>query len=612
MRLVVAETARQARRARDLGADEVLCLLPEASWELERAGVPHRRLCDVASDESFEVVCASTADTARLVASDLDEAAGSKALAWGLMEPDIKRLLDAVLGRGALLREALDTLRPREVVSFGGPAAPPSLELAYDRGSPWDPVLTVALPQAGIEHRRVPDRSAAAAYRPHGIRLWKRWEGWPRTLAARMRARRRFASAGRPRADASPVLVGTLPGPAVQHAAEQAAAQGHPIVYWPGAGRPVSLFGGRTTPRRHTPYPGSARGFDVRTAARRRREPSPVPPPDRFADSARLGEIDLSDPVRERLTAFAQRWWPWLSRAMAEAMREVEFLEPAVLVTGGTKHWWERRVKLAARAFGVPVVSFQHGGGPGTLDPAADAYRAAMDLEGADVYVAWGRGVIEDFCSSAVPRPRGVIAPPPALEKLRASRPFRSSRPDGPLRVLYAPTDMAAHLRSGPAAAMEDTAAFALQRTVATAVLTDPRTELCIKPAAPTFARNPLGEWARGHARLRIEEGTPLASLFRRCDAIVLDWPFTTLLEAVATDLPVLCIADGRTVRLRGQAEELLRRRAELATRSEQVEAAVKRLLAGARQMSRPPDDAFLERYGLGEPSGDWWPAAVS
>lgn len=617
MRLTVVESAAQARAAVAAVPDATpLALTPEAAWELERARTPFHTDDELVSDEVFQHVCATSAPRAAQLAAALDELTGGPLdrPVFVLLEGELKRLLDAVLGRGAVLSAAFDALGADEILRFPPEPAPPSPVLDWRRTSPWAPVLPALIAARGTDAQIIDGPAARGVYAEHGLAAWQAVEAWPRQLARLLRERRSFRAGrtGRTMAGATAALVARS-GPAVHEAAVRLAGEGARVIRC-GAGRPV-VVAGPLRPLRERLDSSQRRAVEdwaaefrdawragaAREAIRRAAT----------LDAAGTGDApaDLSAPVTERLDAFVERWLVDFAGAVERAEGVLSRTGTELLIAGGTTSWPERRFKEAAQRLGIPAVGFQHGGG-GYLAPEANAYRATIDLAGVGHYVAWGRGVVDEFVPTAPGPVRATVRPPRSLQALVGARVARPPADDP--HVLFVPTNHAGDRRHGPAGDLPDTTNFRLQQRVAGAVLRRPGARVTVKLPVPDYVANPLPEWAAGRERCHVVQGgPPLTQMLGDADAVIVGWPFTVLLEAIATDLPVLCVADRRTVPLPAEPLALLRRRAIVVTdpaNDDELAASVGELLdrAGQAPPGAEPDDAFLRRYGLGDPAGDW------
>ena len=91
-----------------------------------------------------------------------------------------------------------------------------------------------------------------------------------------------------------------------------------------------------------------------------------------------------------------------------------------------------------------------------------------------------------------------------------------------------------------------------------------------------------------------IKKKPNFVKLLPEADLVMVDWPYTTLLEAVKTELPVICYK--RLWPLRRGVEELIKKRCFISEDLKSLEALLKRYLNN--QLPVLKDKELLSEYG--------------
>jgi hypothetical protein len=96
-----------------------------------------------------------------------------------------------------------------------------------------------------------------------------------------------------------------------------------------------------------------------------------------------------------------------------------------------------------------------------------------------------------------------------------------------------------------------------------------------------------------------------VTTLTWEADLIVFDIPSTALLEALATTAPIVVFADRRSLLMRSEAKDKLRRRCTLSETPDEFIADLRRMLAAGRfERVNEPDTAFDRAYASADGDG--------
>ncbi|MDP6543327.1 MAG: hypothetical protein QGH60_05005 [Phycisphaerae bacterium] len=257
---------------------------------------------------------------------------------------------------------------------------------------------------------------------------------------------------------------------------------------------------------------------------------------------------------------------------------------------------------LACRTEDVPVVIWQHGS-YAMFDPHTQP--GYYDLRDADHFFAFGEGTNRAF--AAVGRkwdtqiatvgsaPLDQIASEAAATLRRA--PSRRPTVLVPLRGLNIPI-IGDSYQSYP----QDLYWRELQQMLVT-FARFPQLQFVLKlyPANTPFD-NPIRDFlkTRGIKNIRLQHLRGFTTLLPEADLVVLDWPYSTLLEAVSTSVPVICYR--KHWPLRHGVEEMICKRCFLADSPEQLDGFLREYADG--RLPVLDDRTLLREYGTNEDNG--------
>lgn len=260
----------------------------------------------------------------------------------------------------------------------------------------------------------------------------------------------------------------------------------------------------------------------------------------------------------------------------------------------------------AARAEGVPVFIYQHGGFVGTCEHLIWDF---CDFSHADMLVVYGDGERAYFERRRAlyrePRARVRAAGSARLEQQLARDSGAAAvragigAPEGSRIVLYAATMTSGYSRMIAAESYPETRCFLNQVRALEIMKQHPGVTFVFKPYSDRDDRA-IREMAarRGVANCRVIANVPLLRLMQAADAVLVEFPSTALLEAAATDKPLAVYIDRDSLRLDDEARAALAGRATIAETMEEFEAAMHALARGG-----PPQDgggsAYTRLYAL-------------
>ena len=250
--------------------------------------------------------------------------------------------------------------------------------------------------------------------------------------------------------------------------------------------------------------------------------------------------------VQRRLLEYGTRI-PQLWATYENSMDYFRSRRPSAVICGTADIVPIQTIRQAAKASGIPMASFQHGGAYGYMH---SDWVTLSDLR-ADLYVGYGahgsdyldglaksRGLRARAFSIGWSRGRAIAGA--SKEQSQSNEPQVSDGPerrtDGPRVIMYVPTGLGGEQRHGPDHAYHDTEYCLEQVRVIEALRQVPDTIVVVKLHPKDMVENPLERWVRrlDDDRVKVLVGGRLPKTLAQTDLVVLDCPTTTLLEVMA------------------------------------------------------------------------------
>ncbi len=267
----------------------------------------------------------------------------------------------------------------------------------------------------------------------------------------------------------------------------------------------------------------------------------------------------------------------------------------------------DHAINQSARVLGIPVLAWQHGAV--SYDERITQFHDYADSMTADYTLVYGREVAKAYTNygrqfSAKVVPVGA----PSLDRMSSGN--HSEQRSKPIlessgrrhRILYASTNyMQNHWYSGWSPAYSERRVFQDQSVIASRLrmlLEKDSVEVIVKLHPSDQYQEPpwLSEFAGVKNTRIVKDEAPLPELLRRAEAVVLDFPSTTLLQAIATGLPVFVLT--RHLRYPRETEAMLGRRACVADDAGVLMNGLQAFLESGVYPANLEDMLFLEGYG--------------
>jgi hypothetical protein len=602
-RLAFAETSAEAalglRLVEARQVDAVIASDPDAAWYCYQGGAPCLLLEDAYAEMQVyrrtEQVIAEHGQWAKWVDDRLAQRIAAFAssgfrptymyLYW------FNLLFDGVYTRTLILDQVLDHWKPSALwfTPAASPTAPRDSRTMMPFASTFQDLLPVLAAAKHIEthHWTSVPRGRPAAYGTtsrliDALRHLKR-----RIVTTRDAVNRAIWSArGRRNHDRGPRPLVLQPGYDLKPLLKRAYLRGVPVVLWGDLGRQV---------RERLPQ------IRVDDIARQMAEAwEPISSCPEFRLVARPAGYDFWPLVEERV-----RWW-WHTVAPEqwaayEATRQhvANNLPRAVALPNLLDHV-DRAIFHGLKKCGVPAYIFQHGGFVG---PCAHPAWDLNDLWHADIEFTYGDGTTEYFAKRrangneirALPLSVGSTTLNALVTRYR--RPGRTLRRTP--RVLLVPNVIPRANRYFNGAGVPDVTAAETQAQMVMLAREFPQFDFLFKPFHNQVDTPAVRLAAQKGSNCRIVRYQGLLRLLPKADLILLDFPSTALLQALATDRPLVVLVDTRFLQMNPDALELLRRRAAVGQSLDDfLDLARAFLRRGSFPRIAHPDDEFLKRYG--------------
>jgi hypothetical protein len=253
---------------------------------------------------------------------------------------------------------------------------------------------------------------------------------------------------------------------------------------------------------------------------------------------------------------------------------------------------------------GKPVVIVQHG----AYGFALNRQTEYCEFGHSGHFFAWGDGVKETYEHRKKGQCQIHSIGSSLIEQVRARRTLRKKIRD----ICYVP-----HAYSGYAAYYPngqpclDSKVFVNETSFLLAIkpfMDTYRITYKMSPSGLDYSRlwgeNMMPQWLKENMDAVKVVSKPLSLVIHDFDLFIIDWPSTTLIQALASGAEVLVYVGNPYFVITNEALALLRRRAIVATDKEDFKDKIKSVLDRGIVMSNTEDTLFLEKYGIHRDDG--------
>jgi hypothetical protein len=321
----------------------------------------------------------------------------------------------------------------------------------------------------------------------------------------------------------------------------------------------------------------------------------------------RLRGINYYPLLKDRLSWIwetSPQQFKWVARKVAELKRRYKI---AGLLRCSSSSGIDHAINQSARALGIPVLAWQHGAVAHQeritqfrdyADSMTSDYTLVYGREVAKAYTDYGRQFSAKVISVGAPNLDSM-----SLGSQSAHRSFPNPKSVGyKKRVLYATTNyIENHWYSGFSPPFSDRQFFRDQSVIVSCLrmLAESEAVEVVVKLHPSYDYHEP-PWVSELGAVRniriVKDEQSFADLLRETDIAVLDFPSTTLLQALAAGLPVFVLTSH--LRYPRETEAMLSRRAVVAHDARTVIGEVQKFVGSGVYPADLSDTLFLEGYG--------------
>ncbi len=324
------------------------------------------------------------------------------------------------------------------------------------------------------------------------------------------------------------------------------------------------------------------------------------------------GDIDFLPAVEERLRFLVERLTPACLKAYQETSELLRDEGVRVVLSSSVAECTGRSVAEAAHSSKIPVVLWQHGAfenrplsGDGYTDLPVTLYN---DILPSDYYFAFGEGVVERYKTVAADYGTQIVPiGSSSLDKLSGENHSTKTRKRLGLNtnkkvVLYATSLFFQNtLQLAWMPPYLDNRIWQRQRSIIDILGRHNEYNIIVKMHPnPMYREPPLRPYAKDKGfenLIFIRDEYPFTELLPLADIIVLDWPQTTLLQALTTSKPIFAYTG--QLAIDEKSLRLLRRRTFCHPDLKSFVDAIGGFLSGGSIDMDLDNNEFLQRYGI-------------
>ncbi len=334
----------------------------------------------------------------------------------------------------------------------------------------------------------------------------------------------------------------------------------------------------------------------------------------RFLALFKWHNIDWFQSVEQRLAFFFITSIGRMVDIAEHTLRTFSESKPAAILKANERNHTDLVVTDLALNQGIPVFHYQHGGTIGYIQnypllvmiPYVCSERNGLENY---VYLTYGNGV-RKFCEQATAGHHHI---PPKFEAVGSVEldglrllPSKQTRGRNRPRILYVTNGFYGNY---PYTLLySDTTYYRFQRDVIRMGARYPQYDFCIKPYPDKTNRNPIPSLIKNldTKHISILENVRFSKVVHEADLIVVDFPSTTLLQALTTSAPILAYVDSRQIQLDPEARRMIKKRVTLSETPQEFFRTFKHLLSvGDSEWMASSNSEFLEHYGILKEDGN-------
>lgn len=311
--------------------------------------------------------------------------------------------------------------------------------------------------------------------------------------------------------------------------------------------------------------------------------------------------VTISNIMTSRLVRYLSKRANMNFKLHQKAIQYFNEREPIMALVGSADSHDRQLIQKAAHSTGVPVAGFQHGGAYGYIDTPVHY----TDLKN-DYFCTFGQGVTETM--DRIANENGLPAEPLTLgiSLLRSGhdtqRIAKIDRGGARLNgqsdsLLYVATSLLGHRLTGPHYWYSDVVYYHHQTQMADVLASLAGLDIKFKPHYKDRVKNPIRRYIQDQEyNINVIDDTPLVEVLPDADLVVIDYPSTTLLEAMIMRKPTIYLDLG-WVRWVPEAKRRLEDSIEFLEKKEGWESNLRNLLLRENTIDTSEYDKFLDKY---------------
>ncbi len=331
---------------------------------------------------------------------------------------------------------------------------------------------------------------------------------------------------------------------------------------------------------------------------------------DRFMRVFQQSDIDFYPLMEEKIVFFLKYTIPSAFNVFRKVSNLIRAKKLKGLLFSINYSAVSKSICMAFRKAGLPVIGWQHGG---TVAEQMN-YSFHSELSTSDLFLTWGESSKKhrlNLVAKLSPKPDLVVAGSVRLERIKESSATDKQKilqkagipnKQGPIIVYITTMYYGPNLTSPSPPPRSDNYLYQTQKTIINGLAKQKGVKI-IKLFPNLFYALPvLEEYCRTFKDkdvLTVRNEATATELFSIADVIIIDFPNTVIVEAVAFSKPICCLT--KHFKLEKESLELLSKRAVLADTADELMAEVAFFLESGQYKADINNNEFLKAFAVAD-----------
>ena len=326
-----------------------------------------------------------------------------------------------------------------------------------------------------------------------------------------------------------------------------------------------------------------------------------------FRKNFREEHIDFYPLLKDKMNLFFKKVVPASLSAWRKTFQLIEKKRLQGLLFSINPTAVSKSISLAAKQSGIPVIGWQHG----DLNYKPTPSIALNDLVMCDLFLSWGKGASQNRQEAVralqlETKQKNVgSASLDKLASLTAKGPFKILKKVGikhisrPIIVYATTMYYLSNSYNFAYPPWSDNHIFATQKNIIEQLAKLKGIKIIKLHPTPFYALSVQDEYCQSFGQQNVwtvRNAIDASSLFSIADAIIIDAPSTTLLQAIACKKPIFCLT--KHLGLAKKAKELLAKRVVVSENPQQLTREVKYFIESKKYKADIDNGEFLESFG--------------